>query len=162
MRVRAATVGDEELLAKLNGLVQDVHLQHRPHHFKPTQLPELAAWYRSVLENPTTRMWIAEERDVAIGYVMALLRHLPETPFTRAKAWLEIDQIAIDHNHRRRGVGRALVLAAIDAASAEGVHHVEATVWCFNVEANETFRHLGFTPKSVRFELRAEDWNKSV
>jgi hypothetical protein len=41
--IRVAATGDEELLAKLNSFVQELHLQHRPDHFRQTHLPELAA-----------------------------------------------------------------------------------------------------------------------
>ena len=37
--IRAAEIGDEELLAKLNRFVQDVHLVQRSDHFRPTQAP---------------------------------------------------------------------------------------------------------------------------
>ena len=61
MRVRQAVVGDEVLLTDLNRFVQDFHLAQRADHFRPTRSEELARWYRSLLEQPTTRIWIAEE-----------------------------------------------------------------------------------------------------
>ena len=151
--IRAAVIGDEELLAKLNSLVQDLHLQRRPDHFRHTELSERAGWYKSLLEEPTARMWIAEEQGTPVGYVLAVFHRLPENPFTQARAWCEIDQIAVDSNHRRRGIGRALVLKAIAEVRAEGIQRVEATSWAFNEETQEVFRRLGFTPKTVRFEL---------
>jgi GNAT superfamily N-acetyltransferase len=153
--IRAAVIGDEELLAKLNSFVQEFHLQCRPDHFKRTQLPELAGWYKALLERPTTRVWIAEEEGRPVGYVLGILQHLSENPFTQARAWLEIDQIAVDSNHRRRGIGRALVLKAIAEARAEGIQRVEAVSWSFNEDTHAVFRRLGFAPKTVRFELEA-------
>ena len=152
MTVRRAIVGDEELLSKLNEFVQAIHLRHRPDHFKETHLQELVAWYKTILQKPTTRAWIAEEQGTAVGYLLAVIHHLPESPFTRPKDWLEIDQIAVDSHHRKHGVGRALVTRAIAEARIEGIQKVEASAWCFNGDANEMFGRLGFTPKSVRFE----------
>ncbi|RPI53075.1 MAG: GNAT family N-acetyltransferase, partial [Acidobacteria bacterium] len=123
--IRAAVIGDEERLAKLCSVVQDLHVQSRPDHFRQTQVPELAKWYKSLLEKPTARIWIAEEQGEAVGYVLAMFQRLPENPFTRARAWCEIDQIAVESNHRRRGIGRALVLRAIAEARAEGIQRVE-------------------------------------
>ncbi|RPI52290.1 MAG: GNAT family N-acetyltransferase, partial [Acidobacteria bacterium] len=130
-----------------------LHVQSRPDHFRQTQVPELAKWYKSLLEKPTARIWIAEEQDEAVGYVLAMFQRLPENPFTRARAWCEIDQIAVESNHRRRGIGRALVLRAIAEARAEGIQRVEASCWSFNDQAHEVFRRLGFAPKAVRYEL---------
>src|SRR5215216_5554008 len=61
VNIRRAAVGDEVLLASLNRFVQQLHLEHRPDHFRTTQSTELAAWYRSRLEQPSTRAWIAEK-----------------------------------------------------------------------------------------------------
>jgi hypothetical protein len=51
-KIRAAVLGDEELLARLNSFVHDLHVQRRPDHFKQSHPPELAGWYRSLLEKP--------------------------------------------------------------------------------------------------------------
>lgn len=154
--IRAAAIGDEKLLAKLSTFAQDVHLERRPEHFKPTKIPELAAWYRSLLESPTARVWIAEDTGLPVGYVLAILHHLPETPFTQDRQWCEIDQIAVDPSYRRQGVARSLILKVLATARAEGILQIEAASWSFNEEAHQAFRRLGFAPKTVRFELKAE------
>ena len=98
MSIRPAVVGDEALLADLNRFVQDLHLAQRPDHFRPTRLEEVARWYRSLLENPTIRLWIAEEDGLPVGYLLALVHEVPENPFVRARRWCEIDQLAVDPN----------------------------------------------------------------
>jgi GNAT superfamily N-acetyltransferase len=153
--IRAAVIGDEEILARLNSFVQDLHVQRRPDHFKQTHLPELVAWYRSLLERTTARIWIAQEQGRPVGYVLAVFQHVPANPFTQTRDWCEIDQIAVDSNYRRRGIARSLVLKAIAEARAEGIQRVEAASWSFNEETHEVFRRLGFTPKTVRFELES-------
>jgi ribosomal protein S18 acetylase RimI-like enzyme len=42
-------------------------------------------------------------------------------PFRRARRWCEIDQIAVDPAWRRRGVGRALMSAALEDVDARGL-----------------------------------------
>jgi GNAT superfamily N-acetyltransferase len=151
--IRAAEIGDAKVLAKLNAFVQELHLQRRPDHFKETSIPDLEAWYKSLLEKPTTRAWIAEALDRPVGYVLTLFRHLQEDPFTKARAWLEVDQLAVDPHYRRQGVGRALVFKAIAYAKEEGISRIETTSWSFNQETHNLFGHLGFAPKVIRFEL---------
>src|SRR5262245_20336661 len=130
--IRPAAIGDEALLAGLNGFVQELHLARRPDHFKPIQSAELAAWYRSLLEKPTTRVLIAEEDGLPVGYLLAILREAPENPFARTRRWCEIDQVAVDPSRRRRGIARALILQAASWAKAEGVPRIEAASWSFN------------------------------
>src|SRR5262245_31605296 len=130
--IRIADIGDAKVLAKLNAFVQELHLKHRPDHFKETGVSKLEAWYESLLERPTTRAWIAEAQGRPVGYLLAILRDVPENPFTKARAWLEVDQIAVDPNYRRQGVARALVSKAIAYAHEEGADRIEASSWSFN------------------------------
>jgi GNAT superfamily N-acetyltransferase len=153
--IRPAAIGDEALLTGLNGFVQELHLARRPDHFRPTQSAELTTWYRSLLEQPTTRIWIAEEDGVPVGYLLAILHGAPENNFTRARRWCEIDQVAVDPSRRRRGIARALILNAASWAQAEGIPNLETVSWSFNDGAHEVFRRLGFVPKTIRFELKS-------
>ena len=154
MTIRRAAVGDEELLATLNSFVHDLHVHHRPDHFKRPQRTDMVAWFKSTLEKPTTRALIAEEDDKPVGYVLAIIQYYPGNPSTEARSWLEIDQLAVDPHYRRRGIGRALVFEAIADAKTKGIDKVEAAPWSFNENTHVMFRRLGFAPKAVRFELK--------
>src|SRR5262249_42043816 len=151
MAVRAAILGDEELLAGLNGLVHDPHVANRPEDFKPTRAENVSAWFRSLLQKPTTLIWIAEGDRVPLGYVLALLHERPENPFRPARRWCEIDQIAVDHKWRRRGIARTLIQTVFAEAHARGICDVEVSSWWFNEAAHHAFRRLGFAPQSIRF-----------
>jgi len=67
----------------------------------------------------------------------------------------EIDQIAVDPVWRRRGVGRALMAAALAEADKRGLRYVELFSWAFNTDAHTLFRGFGFEPRHLRFERRA-------
>lgn len=155
--IRRARVGDEQLLARLNGLAQAIHVAARPDHFKPTGAAELAGWYLSLLQEPAARVWIAEADGAAVGYLVAIFRSVPANPFCRPRRWCEIDQVAVEPAWRRRGIARELVRTAAVEARDEGMRTVELTSWSFNERAQETFRRLGFRPKIVRFELDLPD-----
>jgi ribosomal protein S18 acetylase RimI-like enzyme len=150
--IREAVPADAHVLAALNRFVQDVHLLKRPDQFKQTNVPELATWYESILKDSTARIWIAEDGGVAVGYVLAVFHERPENALVRSRRWCEIDQIAVDPAHRRKGIARALVVRVMDGATARGIREAEATSWYFNDEAHEFFRRLGFVSKTVRFE----------
>ena len=154
VNIRRAVIGDEGLLASLNRFVQQVHLANRPDHFRPTQPAELATWYRSLLEQRSTRVWIAERNGLPVGYILAIVHDTSENPFVRARRWCEIDQVAVDPDWRRQGIAHALILNAVSEAKSEGIS-VEATSWSFNEGAHEVFRRLGFVPKTIRFELKS-------
>jgi GNAT superfamily N-acetyltransferase len=153
--IRPGGFGDEAILAGLNDFVQELHLGRRPDHFRPTQSAERATWYRSLLEKSTTRIWIAEEDGVPVGYLLAILHEAPANPFVRARRWCEIDQVGVDPHRRRRGIARALILSAVSWAKTAGISQIEAASWSFNDGVVEMFRRLGFVPKTTRFELKS-------
>ena len=153
--IRNAIAGDEQLLATLNALVQEVHLERRPADFKHTNVAELAAWYGSLLEASTARAWIAEQDDRPIGYVLGVVNRRAENPFCPARLWWEIVEIAVEPRFRRQGVGRALIRRAIAEAKTLGITNIEAQSMAFNQETHEMLRTMGFVPRSLRFELTA-------
>jgi ribosomal protein S18 acetylase RimI-like enzyme len=96
----------------------------------------------------------ASRRRVTVcGYLVIVVRDQPAGPFNFGRTWIELDQIAVHHACRRRGIARSLVAAALAHADAAGIRDVELTSWSFNEEAHRAFRELGFVPKVVRFEL---------
>jgi len=152
LTVRLAKRGDEHTLASLNAVAQTLHVQERPADFKPPVEAEVVAWFEQWLEQGAVRIWIADADSQPVGYAVAMMRHLPESPFCPARLWCELDQIAVVPEQRRRGAARALVQAAIDYAAAEGVPELEATSWSFNETAHRMFEKLGFSKKTLRFK----------
>jgi GNAT superfamily N-acetyltransferase len=153
VRLRRAIVADADLLAHLNRFVHDLHVVRRPDQFKPTEPAELARWFRERLGQPTTQAWIAEESDRPVGFALAMHHQRPPTPFAPARDWFEIDQIAVDPEYRKRGIGRWLLDTAIAAARDLGIREVEVTSWSFNEDIQRLLRQVGFKPKLTRFEL---------
>jgi GNAT superfamily N-acetyltransferase len=133
--------------------VHDLHVAARPDFFRIAAPDEVAAWFVTLVEGPTARVWLAEEADGPIGYVLAYFRERGAVPFSYARRWCEIDQIAVDPRWRRRGTARALIEAAVDEAGRCGIRDIEPSSWAFNLDAHETFRRIGLRPKLVRFEL---------
>ena len=155
MIVRGASVGDAETLAGLNRFVHDTHLQRRPDYFTPWRLEDVSAWFRDQLDHVSTAAWIAQEGDLSVGYLIMFVHERARNPFHHARRWCEIDQIAVDPAWRRRGIGGALVTAALEEAAARGLRDVELSSWAFNRDAHAMFRRFGFEPRVVTFERRA-------
>jgi GNAT superfamily N-acetyltransferase len=154
MIVRGASIGDAETLAALNRFVHDTHLVRRPDYFMPRRVEDVSAWFREQLDHLSTAAWIAQEGDVAVGYLLMFVHERAEDPFRHARRWCEIDQIAVDPAWRRRGIGTALMIAALDEASARGLRDVELSSWAFNSDAHAMFQRFGFEPRLVTFERR--------
>ena len=152
MVIREATDQDLNRLAVLNAFVQDDHAASRPDHFAASNIAVLSEAIGHHLQEATSRIWIAQVGELSVGYVLAIWRERGADTFCHARRWCEIDQIVVDPAFRRRGVAKALVIAATDAAAAEGINDVELNTWAFNSDAQDVFRQLGFRPKMIRWE----------
>jgi ribosomal protein S18 acetylase RimI-like enzyme len=152
--IRRAANGDEGMLAALNAIVQDLHVRSHPEHFKPTNTDEVADWFKSRLDQPTTQIWIAEASGTAMGYVVATRQESPEHALCRARQWFQIDEIAVSPPWQQKGVGRALVQEVIAEARRHGIDEVELSSWSFNEPAQAAFQQMGFRPKTVRFWMK--------
>lgn len=144
MPIRHARRQDLQVLVALNAVVQDVHHQAHPDRFKPPG-PQIIPWFERWFDQDHVELFLYEEGGRALGYVVAVDRVRPESPFSYERRSLELDQIAVLPECRRRGVGRALIEHVIALADARGLE-VELGVWAFNERAQSTFAALGFTP----------------
>ncbi len=153
--VRKASAADAEAIAKLNRFVHDAHLSAQPDVFHATDLAELTAWFRDLLEKLDSHAWLAEIDGQPQGYVTAMLVDRPRNALCTARRWFEVDNIAVNPACRRRGVGRALINAVFAEAASVGVTEFQLTSWTFNTDAHAFFARCGFSPRRIRFARRA-------
>lgn len=115
---------------------------------RPEDLPEVAEiersafavpWrestFRRLLGNERARSWTAVDDGVVAGYAV--------TWFTGNGA--QLGNLAVAEEHRRRGLGRRLVLTALEAARRSGSGtHLVLEVRESNEAAIRLYRDLGF------------------
>jgi ribosomal protein S18 acetylase RimI-like enzyme len=152
--VRRATVGDAELISSLNADVQAIHAAAMPFRFKPPgpeTFPPSAA--TALLGNPNNLVFVAEIDSVPGGYAYAEVIRRSETHFHFAFEMVYLHHISVRPEHRRAGVGEALIAAVRDAGEALGITLVSLEVYTFNENARAFFRRQGFTPTTERLWL---------
>lgn len=102
MKVRTATIEEAPLIASLGANVQRSRHEIRPDWFKPAEEASTVDWYREMLMNPTAAIYLAEDANDAIGFVVAVVHLRPDSPFGRAQTVLEVDQIGVAPSETRR------------------------------------------------------------
>jgi ribosomal protein S18 acetylase RimI-like enzyme len=150
VRVRGASsspeAGDARVVAELNVVVQALHAEARPDWFLPPDAdaytPVVDAW----LQQENVKVFIAEDGDVAVGYIAAVVHERPARVLTRSTVFVELDQIAVRPEWRGRGVGRRLADEVFALAAEVGAESVQLSVWNFNEVAQRFFGSLGFEP----------------
>jgi ribosomal protein S18 acetylase RimI-like enzyme len=150
--VRQAHQRDVDLLVDMNRIVHDLHIAAAPAYFKHPEPAAVAELFRSRLQLPEARIWIADIDEVAAGYAVSVIRERPETTICSTQRFYELEEVGVSPAQRQRGVARALVERVLADARAQGIRDVQLTCWSFNVEAQAAFEALGFRPMTVRFQ----------
>lgn len=152
IRVQRANLEDAAVISMLNVDVQQIHADAHPSRFKQpspnTFQPQDA---QAQLSKPDHYGWIAFIDDEAVGYLLARIICSEETHHVYADRVLHLRQMSIRAHARRKGVGRALMLAAEDAARESGISTLTLDTWAFNERATSFVEANGFAPCYTRF-----------
>jgi ribosomal-protein-alanine N-acetyltransferase len=103
-------------------------------------VPWSLATFRNLLDRSDTDSIVAEIGGRVVGYAIS---------------WFVVDQgelgnIAVDAAWRRKGIARALVVAALDRARDRGIREVYLEVRRSNTAAQKLYRQLGFRQVGIR------------
>jgi ribosomal protein S18 acetylase RimI-like enzyme len=71
-----------------------------------------------------------------------------KTP-TGIKVWIE--DVVVDGSHRGKGIGKELMLFAIDYSRSLGAKDIKLTSRPARIEANELYKKLGFKKYETNF-----------
>jgi ribosomal protein S18 acetylase RimI-like enzyme len=95
--------------------------------------------FESVLRNRNNHFFIAELENKEIAGILTLVVYsIP----TGTKYWIE--DVVVDESFRGRGIGKGLVVHAVNVARSMGAKSVDLTSRPFRIAANKLYRDLGF------------------
>lgn len=152
MNIRKATLEDALLLSDLSRDVQRLHAQNYADIFKMPHSPDFAiSFFNEMLADPAVSIFIAEENEKAVGYILCKLIERPENPFTFAMRSLLVEHISVHPAARRKGVGTAPIKQAETLAKGLAARRIQLDSWDFNTDAHAFFERLGFQKFNFRF-----------
>jgi ribosomal protein S18 acetylase RimI-like enzyme len=146
VRVRPATLDDVPALV---GLVHSVDTSTGMFSGKPLQDPSsehLTARFAEILNNDERVLLVAEESGSVVGMLSGRHDCLGAIDLTPV---FHITHLMVAPAHRRRGIGRSLLGAAVQLADEAGVEHVLATAAAGSREGNRYLARIGFAPLVV-------------
>lgn len=142
--VRLATLAD---LVSLVAIVDTIRFpadrvsRHLPGVARPEER------LTSLVVAPDGGVLVAEADGRTVG--MAVLRTVPLTPLTDVPT-IHVSYLVVVPDYRRRGVGRALVIAAARFAEGRGFEHLSVAALPSDREGNRFYARLGLAPVAVR------------
>ncbi|MBR4224274.1 MAG: GNAT family N-acetyltransferase [Oscillospiraceae bacterium] len=145
MHVRVAGRDDLTKVNELRRQVNDVHTAGEPGIFKQGFGEDLRAYIYKIYDDPAKSIIVAEDEGEICGFAVLLRFNKPESPYSRERRYLNVEEFGVDEAHRRKGVGRELMRYIRDTAKAEGFDRVELDMWEFNQGALAFYEDMGFT-----------------
>jgi ribosomal protein S18 acetylase RimI-like enzyme len=123
-----------------------IHAHHAPldpqFEVRPDAERALAALLDDELREADIAVFVAESASELVGFCAVRPRPAPALLVETGRA--EITELYVRDADRRRGVGRALVDAALDWVRGRGIERVEVRVAARNAEGQAFWRELGF------------------
>jgi ribosomal protein S18 acetylase RimI-like enzyme len=156
--IRPATPADTQALGQLGGLLVQVH-----HDFDRNRFIEATSatprhygrFLAGQLKRTDTMVLVAEEDGAVVGYCYAALEG-NDWLTLRGPAGVIYD-LMVDPGHRRAGVGRRLLEAAIAGLEQLGAPQVQLSTAATNEGAQRLFAGLGFRPTMIEMTRQVQD-----
>lgn len=141
LRARAVHLSD---IVCLNRVVQDLHVEQEPGYFCPFDEAAVTESIRNALGDPVVTFLLAVDGEKPLGYAMLRVQERAGHAYALPRRFVELEQIAVAPDSRRRGIGSALIDEAFAVAKSLGLCNLELSVWHFNEDARCLFQSKGF------------------
>jgi len=155
MDIIRATKANLDDIVRLNEVVQRIHVEHEPGRFRPFDAIATREHIQGAFNDPAATFLLAIEDGTPLGYAMVRRCECLENAYSCPQTFIELDQIVVAPDSRKRGVGSALVDEAFAMAKSLNISDVELSVWHFNEEAKRFFCKKGFKPCWQRMKFHA-------
>jgi ribosomal protein S18 acetylase RimI-like enzyme len=146
VRVRPATHDDIPSIIKL---LHQIDLTSGLFSGRPLHDPSedhLTERLTEVLDSEVCLLIATDEGGAAAGMLVTRPDSVGAIDLTPV---LHVTHLMVDPQHRRRGIGRALLAAAVQLADEQGLEHVLSTAAAGSREGNRYLARIGFAPLVV-------------
>jgi ribosomal protein S18 acetylase RimI-like enzyme len=146
VRVRPATHDDIPALVSLVHSIDTASglFSGKPLHDPST--PHLHERFAEILDSERTLLLASDEAGEVVGMLAARDDEVGAIDLTPV---LHVTHLMVEPQHRRRGIGRSLLAAAVLLADERGIEHVLTTAAAGSREGNRYLARIGFAPLVV-------------
>jgi diamine N-acetyltransferase len=143
--IREASIADHRAISLLCAQVDALHAHGRPDAFREPLEPRSIAFLQERLAEADATMLVADIGGAVVGFARVKLGRPPEDAMHRPRVFAYVEEVVVSSDHRRLGVGKALMHGVETWARERRVGQIELTVWEFNEEARKFYESLGYT-----------------
>lgn len=149
--IRKVTSSDYEELKKLVYQVHKLHYKNRPDiYIDGNPLP--LEYFNEILNDENAFNYVYVEDNKILGLIIAKQKSNCAIPISKQRTTYFIEDIVVDKNSRRKGIGKMLYYFLKEQASKENTDAIELNVWAFNESAIKFYESLGMSVKNMKLE----------
>ena len=149
--IRKAENKDYEELIKLVYQVHKLHCENRPDIYVDGN-PFPKNYFDNMFNDEKSLILVFEEDKKIVGLLTASIKHNNPISIAKSRTVYFIEDIVVDNNYRRKGIGKQLYNYLEEKAIKEGIDAIELNVWAFNKTALEFYQSLGMSVKNLKLE----------
>ena len=171
--IRKATHNDIPRILELLSQVNDVHAEGRPDFFIKGKRKYNEEDLLKIINDDTTPVFVyvgtrlvtsesgtrqvmseleTQQATSVQGYAFCVIQDLSQCDNLRPDKSLYIDDICVDENYRRHGVGKKLYEHVLQFAKEEKCFNITLNVWAKNPSAQAFYESMGMTVQKVCME----------
>ena len=171
--IRKATHNDIPRILDLLSQVNDVHAEGRPDFFIKGKRKYNEEDLLKIINDDTTPVFVyvgtrlvtsesetqqamselrTQQATSVQGYAFCVIQDLSQCDNLRPDKSLYIDDICVDENYRRHGVGKKLYEHVVQFAKEEKCFNITLNVWAKNPSAQAFYESMGMTVQKVCME----------
>ena len=151
--VRRAEKKDIRGILELLVQVDMVHHVGRPDLFKGPATKYNADELEEIINNPDTPVFVYVNDDGFVaGHAFCVHKQVKDDAVLTDIRTLYIDDICVDENSRRKGIGNALYDYVVNYAKEHDYYNITLNVWTCNPSAMKFYESLGMKPQKIGME----------
>ena len=142
--IRFAKKTDLEGVNAIRRQVHMVHAKGRPDIFRKKFGKKLAEHIFFYHSGKLSKIIVAKSEDAIVGFAVLEIIQKPRSPYNKARSYLRVTEFGVDKEHKRQGIGSALMEFIKKYATEKGFDTIELDMWEFNEGALKFYESQGF------------------
>ena len=156
--IRKAGIDDFEQIHRIVMQVHNLHLKNRRDIYKDVN-PLTIDEFKEDITSDNKLYLVAESNENVVGICFSTIKIITDNRILNDKKIVYIENICVDVNERKKGIGKMLYNETIKIAKNIKANSIELMVWKFNEEAINFYKNLGMEIKNIRFEKKLCNFN---
>ena len=143
IRVRAATTQDIMGLIPLYIEFHEFHVAGVPDRLRVPKNYDIDPTLDDYIQRPDIGLFIAEHEGAFVGFVEVHIREDPTNDAVISYRYGHVQSLMVTAEYRKMGLGRMLMRAAKEWATAQGVTQLRLDIWEFEAGPLHFYERLG-------------------